>query len=92
MQEPDIGLGIAISTFFDDDEATDGQDARSARLKEFPKTYVPYAEALADDFQAAIDLVRSVNQGVQTLDNEQVSEADKMAWKKAQAYLDARPF
>lgn len=92
LQEPDIGLGIAVSTFFDEDEATDGRDARNSRLKEFPKTFVPYAEALTDDFQTAVDFVRALNQGVQTLDKEQLSESDKTSWKKAQAYLDARPF
>lgn len=91
LQEPDIGLGIAICTFFDDDEASDSKETRASRLKEFPITFVPFAEALGEDFQTCADFVRSLNQGVQTL-NEELSESDKTAWKNAQAYLDARPF
>lgn len=92
LQEPDIGLGIAIRTFFDEDEVGDDKEARATRLEEFPKTFVPFAEALADDFHLCTDFVGALNQGVQTLDSKELPAADKAAWAKAQAYLDARPF
>ncbi|PNY25324.1 Protein MKT1 [Tolypocladium capitatum] len=92
LQEPDIGLGIAIRTFFDEDEVSDSKEARAARLAEFPKTFVPFAEALADDFRLCTDFVGALNQGVQTLDSKEVPAPDKAAWAKAQGYLDARPF
>lgn len=92
LQEPDIGLGIAVCTFFDDDDSSHDQEARAARLSEFPKTYVPFAKGLKEDFQTCVDFVRSLNQGVQTLNNEEAPETDKAAWSTAQAYLDARPF
>jgi len=92
LQEPDIGLGIAIRTFFDEDEAGDSKEARAARLAEFPRTFVPFAEALADDFRLCADFVGALNQGVQTVDSIELPAADKAAWAKAQRYLDARPF
>ncbi|KJZ71770.1 hypothetical protein HIM_08855 [Hirsutella minnesotensis 3608] len=92
LQEPDIGLGIAIRTFFDEDEPSDDQETRAAKLAEFPKTFVPFAEALADDFRLCIDFVNAINQGVQTLDSKELAAADKTAWAKAQEYLDERPF
>lgn len=81
-----------MRTFFDEDEATDSKEARATRLEEFPKTFVPFAEALTDDFRICVDFVNAVNQGVQTLDIKELPSADKTAWTKAQAYLDARPF
>ncbi|KAF4984339.1 hypothetical protein FZEAL_450 [Fusarium zealandicum] len=92
LNEPDIGLGIAVRTFFDEDEPSDGKDARAKRLEEFPKTFVPFAEALDEDFRIACDFVDALNKGVQILDTDALSAADKEAWAKAQAYLDARPF
>ncbi|KAF4511090.1 hypothetical protein G6O67_002923 [Ophiocordyceps sinensis] len=92
LQEPDIGLGIAIRTFFDEDEASDSRQARATKLAEFPKTFVPFAEALADDFRLCTDFVSAINQGVQTVHSKELAPTDKAAWAKAQNYLDARPF
>ncbi|KAF4584459.1 XPG I-region protein [Ophiocordyceps camponoti-floridani] len=91
-QEPDIGMGVAVRTFYDDDEATDSKEARAAKLAEFPKTFVPFAEALAEDFGLCVDFIGAINQGVQTLDSKELAATDKDAWARAQAYLDARPF
>ncbi len=92
MQEPDIGLGIAVRTFFDDDEASDNKEARADRLEKFPKTFVPYAEALTEDVRLVVDFVNAINQGLQTLDSKELPAEVKAAWAKAQGYLDARPF
>lgn len=91
-KEPDIALGIAVRTFFDDDDVADTKEARATRLEEFPKTYVPFAEALAEDFRISIDFFGALNKGVQILDDKTMPSADKAAWTNAQAYLDARPF
>lgn len=91
-KEPDIGLGIAIRTFFDEDEASDTQEARGSRLEEFPKTFVPFAEALTEDFRVCVGFIDAINKGVQTLESSELPAADKSAWAKAQDYLDARPF
>lgn len=92
LQEPDIGLGIAVRTFFDDDEVGDSKETRADRLDKFPKTFVPYAEALTEDVRLVADFVYAINQGLQTLDNKELAVEDKAAWAKAQAYLEARPF
>ncbi|KFA52642.1 hypothetical protein S40293_05462 [Stachybotrys chartarum IBT 40293] len=92
LQEPDIGLGIAVRTFFDENEANDSKETRASKLEEFPKTFVPYAEALVDDFRTACDFCNALNQGVQTLSNTELSAADKAVWANASAYLKARPF
>ena len=92
MQEPDIGLGIAVRTFFDDDEVSDSKETRADRLDKFPKTFVPYAEALTEDVRLVVDFVNAINQGLQTLDSKELPAEDKAAWAKAQAYLEARPF
>jgi hypothetical protein len=92
LREPDIGLGIAVRTFFDEDDITDNQETRAKRLEEFPDTFVPFAQALSDDFRTACDFVKALNTGLQILNDDQLSEVEKGAWANAQKYLDARPF
>jgi hypothetical protein len=81
-----------VRTFFDEDEASDGKEARAARLEDFPKTFVPFAEALTEDFRICVDFVDALNKGVQIVDKTELSSEDKSAWAKAHAYLNARPF
>jgi hypothetical protein len=92
QEEPDIGLGIAVQTFFDEDDANDSQETRAARLQDFPLSMVPLSEALADDFRIACKFFNALNQGVQTVDTRELLTANKEVWQEAQAYLDARPF
>ncbi|RDA87671.1 hypothetical protein CP532_3777 [Ophiocordyceps camponoti-leonardi (nom. inval.)] len=92
LREPDIGLGVAIRTFFDDDDVNDSEEKRAFNLSEFPKTFVPFAEALADDFRLCVKFVRALNAGIQLVEGKDLSAADKDAWARAKAYLDARPF
>ncbi|KAG5977521.1 hypothetical protein E4U55_006724 [Claviceps digitariae] len=92
LHEPDIGLGIAVRTFFDEDEASDSQEKRAKRLEVFPETFVPFAEALTEDLRVCVDFVKAINQGVQTLAVDELPKADKFAWARAQAYLESRPF
>lgn len=81
-----------MRTFFDDDEAGDDKEARAKRLQDFPKTFVPFAEALSDDFEVVWDFVDAINKGVQVLGSEDLSAVDKAAWVKASEYMSARPF
>lgn len=92
QQEPDIGLGIAVRTFFDDDEAGGDKEGRLHRLEEFPKTFVPYAESLTEDFRVARDFVDALAKGVEALTADEMRAEDKEAWTRAQAYFEARPF
>ncbi|KAL5093034.1 hypothetical protein Trisim1_011830 [Trichoderma cf. simile WF8] len=91
-QEPDIGLGIAALTFFDDEEAGSDKEARAARLETFQQTFIPLAEAFPEDLRTAIDFVSALNQGVQTLNDASLPANEKSAWSKAQDYINARPF
>lgn len=91
-REPDIGLGIAIRTFFDDDEVSNDKQTRASKLEAFPETFVPFATHLKEDFRIAVDFFGSLNAGVQSVDSKSLSPEVKTAWAKAQAYLDARPF
>lgn len=90
--EPDIGLGIAVRTFLDEDEPSDDKAARAERLQGFPKTFVPYAEAFEEDLRISFDFFEALHKGVQILDNKELGAADRAAWAQAQEYLDARPF
>lgn len=85
-------MGIAAWTFFDEDEASDSQEKRAARLEEFPKTFVPFAESLTEDLHICVDFVNAIKQGLQTLDSKEFPAEDKQAWAQAQEYLKARPF
>lgn len=80
-----------MSTFFDGESVKETKEARTTRLRDFPKTFVPFAEAFTEDLQTVVDFVRALSQGVETLGKE-LPEADKAAWKKAREYVDARPF
>lgn len=81
-----------MRTFFDEDEVTDSQETRAKRLQEFPATFVPFAQALSDDFRTARDFVIALSKGVQTLTDKQFSATEKAVWDRAQKYLEARPF
>lgn len=91
-EEPDIGLGIAFRTFFDEDNVTDTREARAARLHAYPQTYVPHAEALADDFRICTYFVDALSKGLQILDDSEFAPSSKADWISASAYCEARPF
>ena len=81
-----------MMTFFDDDEAGGDKQGRLDRLEEFPKTFVPYAEALTEDFRVARDFVDALAKGVEALTADEMQAEDKEVWARAQAYFEARPF
>lgn len=92
LQEPDIGMGIAIWTFLDEDDASHSKEERAKRLADFPPNFLPHAEALTEDVQICMEFFNALNQGLQTLDNKELPAATKKVWATAQTYLDARPF
>jgi hypothetical protein len=91
-EEPDVGLGIAFRTFFDEDNVTDSQEARAARLQAYPQIYVPHAEALTDDFRICTYLVDALSKGLQIPGDDEFSPSSKADWLAASAYCEARPF
>lgn len=90
--EPDIALGIAVRTFFDDDDISNDAKTRASKMEAFPETFVPFAEAFHEDVRVAVDFFGALNTGVQSVDDKSLSPEVKGAWAKAQAYLEARPF
>jgi len=92
LDEPDIGLGIALRTFFEEDDLSHSKEFRAGRLEEFPKTYLPFAEAITDDFHLCTYFVDSLYKGIQILGDGELASESKAAWASAQAYLEARPF
>ncbi|UKZ70548.1 uncharacterized protein TrAtP1_011528 [Trichoderma atroviride] len=91
-QEPDIALGIATFTFFEEDEPSNSKEERGLRLDSFSTPFVPHSEAFPEDLRIALDFVRALNQGVKTLDAASLPPNEKSVWTKAQDYITARPF
>lgn len=78
--------------FFDEDDGTDTHEARLEKLLAYPKTFVPYAEALIDDFRICTYFVDALTKGLQILDDATFPASSKAHWIAASAYCEARPF
>lgn len=81
-----------MRTFFEEDELEHTEEVRSARLHAFPGAYLPYAEAMVDDFYINRHFVNALDDGIQILDDSELSATSKAAWTSARAFLVARPF
>ncbi|KAL2130193.1 hypothetical protein VTI74DRAFT_6782 [Chaetomium olivicolor] len=88
LYDPDVALGIAVKTYFDDLLPNDPQKAQ--KLAAFPGVYVPYAVAFTEDLEVACDFFEALYAGVKTLDAKEVPAADRIAWDKAARYLSLR--
>ncbi|KAJ4302209.1 hypothetical protein N0V88_002345 [Collariella sp. IMI 366227] len=88
LHDPDVALGIAVKTYFDDLLPNDPQKAQ--KLEAFPGVYVPYAVAFAEDLEVACDFFEALYAGVKTLDAKEVPAVDRIAWDKAAKYLEVR--
>lgn len=92
LREPYLGLGIAVRTFFEQDDVSSSKETRASRLKSWPKQWLPLAEDVEQDFRTCFDFVRALSQGVETLDEKQLSPIEKAVWSNAVKFMDARPF
>ncbi|KAL2025036.1 hypothetical protein VTK56DRAFT_38 [Thermocarpiscus australiensis] len=88
LYNPDVALGIAVKTYFDDILPNDPDKAQ--KKQNFPATYVPFALAFAEDLDIACDFFEALYAGVKTLDAKDMSAADRAAWDKAAKYLELR--
>ncbi|KAK4168046.1 protein MKT1 [Cladorrhinum sp. PSN259] len=84
--DPDVALGIAVKTFYDDVVANDSELA--SKKEKFPSTFVPYATHFAEDLDIACKFFHALHVGVQA--SSDVSAADKAVWAKASKYLEVR--
>lgn len=88
LYDPDVALGIAVKTYFDDLLPNDPD--RQRKLEAFPGTYVPYAEAFAEDLDIACHFFEALYAGVKTLDAKEMPAVDRITWDKAAKYLASR--
>jgi len=88
LYDPDVALGIAVKTYFDDILPNDPNKAQKKAA--FPGTYVPYALNFAEDLDIACSFFDAIYAGVQTLDAKDLPAADRAVWDKAAKYLELR--
>ncbi|SPQ21129.1 59aa6d8f-db14-430c-9cc9-ef2153efa8f4 [Thermothielavioides terrestris] len=88
LYDPDVALGIAVKTYFDDLLPNDPD--KQKKLEIFPGTYVPYAEAFAEDLDIACSFFEALYAGVKTLDSKEMPAVDRITWDKAAKYLASR--
>ena len=88
--DPDVALGIAVKTYFDDISAKDSAESRAKRKADFPGMYVPYALAFDEDLDIACKFFDALYAGVKALDVKELSAVDRAIWDEAATYLDQR--
>ncbi|KAK0727265.1 nuclease-like protein [Lasiosphaeria miniovina] len=90
LHDPDVALGIAVKTYFDDVALEDPVEIRVSKKKCFPTLYVPFALAFDEDLDIACNFFDAMYAGVQALDSNDVSSVDRATWDKAAKYLELR--
>lgn len=88
LYDPDVALGIAVKTYFDDILPNDPDKAQ--KKKNFPETYVPFALAFAEDLDIACEFFDALYAGVKSLQAKDISAADRAAWDRAAKFLELR--
>jgi hypothetical protein len=91
LSDLDVGLGIAVRTFFDEDSPTFSKEERAQRLSEFPSVYMPYTTGLVKDMRLCWGFVDALCSGVSYLADE-IPEAHRDAWAAVARYIKDRPF
>lgn len=87
---PDVALGIAVKTYFDETINWNSEKEKAERLATFPDAFVPYSMAFSEDLEIACEFFEAVYAGLQTLDGQGISANDMKAWSKAKEYLAPR--
>lgn len=90
LNDPDVALGIAVKTYFDDISPTDTPEQKTAKKQEFPGKYLPYALRFSEDLDICCAFFDAIFAGVQTLGPKEVPPSERAAWDKAVKYLAAR--
>ncbi|KAL1837745.1 hypothetical protein VTJ49DRAFT_3437 [Mycothermus thermophilus] len=88
LYDPDVALGIAVKTYFDDLSPNDPD--KEQKLQQFPKVYVPYAVNFGEDLKVACSFFDAVYAAVKTLGPKEIPAIDRAAWDKAAQYLSLR--
>lgn len=90
LNDPDVALGIAVKTYFDDITPKDPPTTKAAKKQAFPGHFVPYALAFPEDLEIACSFFDALYAGVQMLDATEIPAADRITWDKAAEYLALR--
>ncbi len=88
LYDPDVALGIAVKTYFDD--ITPNDPLKAQKKQSFPGGYVPYALAFAEDLDIACNFFDALYAGVKALDAKEMPAADRATWDKAAKFLESR--
>lgn len=90
IEDPDVALGIAVKTYFDDILPSYTRAEKEAKKKEFPDTYLPYAVNFPGDLDIACSFFGAIHEGVKTLDAGVITTKQRQDWDDAAKYLEAR--
>jgi hypothetical protein len=90
LSDPDVALGIAVKTYFDEVGAKTSAEAKNDKKKSFPSLYMPHAVAFEEDLEIACNFFDAVHAGIKLLDSSAVSPSKRQAWDKAAEYLALR--
>jgi hypothetical protein len=90
LSDPDVALGIAVKTYFDDITASDTAEQKAQKKEEFPGKYLPYALRFSEDLDICCAFFDSIHAGVKALDTKDISASDRAAWDAAAKYLESR--
>ncbi|KAB5575821.1 nuclease-like protein [Coniochaeta sp. 2T2.1] len=92
VDDPDVALGIAVKTYFDDVNNKPGQTkAEKDQLKAgFANVYLPMSDDFQGDLEIACAFFDALYAGVQTLDAEEMPRQKRAEWDAAAAFLAAR--
>lgn len=90
LTDPDVALGIAVKTYFDDISPSDTAEQKALKKAEFPGKYLPYALHFSEDLDICCALFDAVYAGVKTLGPKEVPAVDRAGWDRAAKYLESR--
>lgn len=90
LSDPDVALGIAVKTYFDEVGAKTSAEVKDEKKKSFPSLYMPHALAFEEDLEIACNFFDAIYAGVKLLDSSAMPPSKRQAWDKAAEYLALR--
>lgn len=90
MTDPDVALGIAVKTYFDDITPSDTAEQKATKKQQFPGIYLPYALSFSEDLDICCAFFDALYAGIKTLGTNEIPAVDRAAWDAAAKYLESR--
>ncbi|TAQ84877.1 hypothetical protein B7494_g6798 [Chlorociboria aeruginascens] len=86
-----IALGIAVKTYLDDFCKLDSTPAaREIEKQQYAEKLLPHSVNFAQDLDQSFKFFDALWEGIKTLGENEMSNADKKNWESAKAFLDRR--